>query len=76
MGASKYMGGVETYNGIQTYGWFPNMGPSKHMGGVQTYGSIQTYWVPSKHMGHPNIQGASTHMGHTNVWGHMDTPLV
>ena len=62
-GATKYMGGVQTYWGIQTYGWCPNMG------------SMQTYRGVSKHMGafkqprgHPNVWG---HMDTPLVWHSM-----
>ena len=73
--------------GIQIYGWCPNMGASKYMGGVQTWGAckhtggvktyegIQTYRGPSKHMGHPNIQDASTYMGASKCMGAYGHPL-
>ena len=50
MWASKHTGGVQTYRGIQMYGWCPNIWGNPNI------------WVVSKHGEHPNIQGVSKHM--------------
>ena len=77
-GASKHMGGAQTYGGIKSYKLHPNIWRvSKHTGShPNIWGHLNIQWVHPNIWGHPNIQGASKYMGVYKCMGHMDTPLV